>query len=227
MKYLGFKDSDFIFLGYPDFGTINIFTGYWGQVMPFRGMFTRVTSVPYKECFSYNAPYIGDSILNDIKKILVDFKPTKIFVSSPVDTNGDHRSLYLFLQVALLDLENLIPPPEVFEYIIHYAGWPIPRGFHPKLELKSPMGLSGSDVNWVRYVLDDQMIDKKKKAISFYKSQIECNPPYLFTFARKNELFGRHPVIDITEEKSEDINWVRAENKMNIKSAPEARNCCW
>ena len=93
-----FNDNDFVFLGYPDFGTMNIFTGYWGSSKSFRSMFTRVTAVPYKECLSYGAPYTGESILKDIKKILIDFKPTKIFLTLPVDTNPDHRSIYLFLR---------------------------------------------------------------------------------------------------------------------------------
>lgn len=101
MKSLGLSKNNIIFLGYPDFGTMEILTKYWGKTKPFKAMFTRVSKVSYPEAFSINAPYTGESILKDLKKIILDFKPTKIFVSHPADTNRDHRALYLFLQVAL------------------------------------------------------------------------------------------------------------------------------
>lgn len=202
---LGLSPSDIIFLGYPDFGTLEILTKYWGKTKPFRSMFTRVTKVTYPEAMSVNAPYVGESILKDLKKIILDFRPTKIFVSHPADTNRDHRSLYLFLQVVLWDLEGQIKRPQLFPCIIHVHGWPKPRGYHPDLELTPPHKLTG--VLWRKLALTEQEIKAKHDAIAFYKSQIEYNPPYLFTFARKNELFGDFPVIKLKRQKTKEILW--------------------
>lgn len=217
MKSLGLEESQLIFLGYPDSGTTEIFTKYWGAVRPFKSMLTKITFVPYQDTFSYKAPYKGESILNDIKKILLDFQPTKIFVTLPADTHADHRAYYLFLQIALLDLEGKIPSAEVYPYIVHVVGWPLPRGYHPELPLDIPEGLSNANLNWWIVDLDPHEVEKKKEAIDYYKSQNACNPKYLYTFARKNELFGRFSDILLEENKSK-IEWEKYVSKQRIIS---------
>jgi LmbE family N-acetylglucosaminyl deacetylase len=221
MVSLGVKPEDIIFLGYPDFGTLEIFTKYWGGVPPFKGLFTKVSRVSYREAMSMNAPYVGESILKDIEAIILDFRPTKIFVSHPADVNRDHRSLYLFLQVALWDLESKVKSPRVFPYIIHVARWPVPRGYHPELELKNPDSLANSGIVWHSLVLMEQELKTKHDTISFYRSQIEYNPAYLFTFARANELFGDFPVIGMNVQDSGEIIWHDLENPLNIEADPE------
>lgn len=207
MASLGLKREDIIFLGYPDWGTMEILTKYWGDIKPFKTLLTRVNKVSYKDAFSFNAPYMGESIVNDIKKIILDFKPNKIFVSHPGDSNRDHQSLYLFLKIVLWDLNshNLHINPQVFPYIIHVVGWPKPRGFHPELELDPPPKLE--DAAWQDYSLTLQELENKSKAIGFYQSQIKYNPPYLFTFARKQELFGDYPNLILKDEDAPDIKW--------------------
>ena len=71
MSDLGLSRKDLTFLGYPDAGTMAIFTQYWGDTKPFKALFTRVSKVPYPECISPGAPYVGESILKDIKKIIL------------------------------------------------------------------------------------------------------------------------------------------------------------
>jgi len=205
MALLGLKPADVIFLGYPDFGTMEILTKYWGETRPFKSMLTRVTKVAYPEAMSFNAPYVGESILKDIKQILLDFRPTKVFVSHPADTNRDHRSLYLFLQVALWDLEKQIKRPQIFPCLIHVRGWLKPRGYHPDLELNPPPKLIGA--SWQKLELTEKEIKTKRDAIACYRSQIKYNPPYLFTFARKNELFGDLSVIKLNKPKTKEIIW--------------------
>ncbi|MCX5687342.1 MAG: hypothetical protein NTV71_01645 [Candidatus Omnitrophica bacterium] len=57
----------------------------------------------------------------------------------------------------------------------------------------------------------------KHNAISFYKSQIEYNPWYLFTFARRNELFGDFPAIKLSAEDSKEIIWHDLEAYQSIE----------
>jgi len=217
MVSIGVNPADIIFLGYPDFGTLEMFTKYWGNITPYRGLFTRVSKVSYQEAMSVGVSYTGDSVLRDIEKIIAGFKPTKIFVSHPGDINRDHRSLYLFLQVALWDLEGKIHSPKVFPYIIHVAHWPVPRGYHPELELKIPDSLVNSGIEWSNLTLTEEELKAKHDAISFYKSQIEYNPWYLMTFARRNELFGDFPMIKLRSEGSKEIIWHDLEAYQNIK----------
>jgi len=205
MDVLGLEQENLVFLGYPDFGTMHIFTQYWGDTKPFKSLLTKVRKVPYPECLSPKAPYVGESILKDLKTVITDFKPTKIFVTSPVDYNRDHRSLYLFLRVVLWDLEGTITMPEVICYLVHCLEWPMPRGCYPNLSLDPPKVLKDSDIVWKEYNLDPEQIRKKHDAIMCYKSQNEYNPLYLLSFARKNELFGNYPEIIVENNDTYEV----------------------
>lgn len=205
MEFLGLGQKDILFLGYPDFGTLEILLKYWGKVSPCKSIFSRTSRVPYKEALSYQAPYVGESILQDLKAVILDFKPTKIFVSHPADSNRDHQALYLFLRVALWDLEGKIKSPKIFPYLIHVVGWPVPRGYHPELGLKPPDALEKA--RWLASKLTDDEIIDKHKATSFYASQIKYNPLYLFTFSRRNELFGDLEPLKLKTQRKENLYW--------------------
>jgi len=195
MRLLGLSESNLIFLGYPDFGTFNILSQYWGDTKSFRSFLTRISSVPYRENLSFGAPYKGESILNDLKKVLLAFRPNKIFISHPADTNVDHKSLYLFLQVALRDLGKDIPAPKVYPYLIHCVGWPRPRHYHPELSLDPPQKFLHSSIPWIRVELNQQQLNKKHQAVLCYGSQTRSSAFYLLAFCRKNELFGDYSDI--------------------------------
>lgn len=205
LRCLGIDPAQVIFLGYPDFGTMEILTKYWGDVKPYKSSFTRVSKVSYPEALSPGSPYAGESILRDLKAVILGYKPTKIFVSHPADTNRDHRALYLFLQVALWDLENQMKRPEVYPYIIHVVGWPKPRGYRPNLSLEPPKKYTG--VSWRKLTLSDADVKTKRICIRYFKSQIEYAPWYLYTFARKNELFGDYPPILLKKQTGPDVEW--------------------
>jgi LmbE family N-acetylglucosaminyl deacetylase len=222
MKSLGIKEEDIYFLGYPDYGTKEILLKYWETQRPFRDRLTRISSVPYDRCLSPAAPYVGESILADLKKILRDFKPNKIFVSHPADINRDHQALYVFLRVALWDLEKEMRAPAVYPYLIHAVKWPLPRGFHPELPLETPLQLTGTGITWYRMDLTEEEIAQKQKAISLYKTQLVGTPHYLVTFARKNELFGDYSAIRLKKEDKQPSFWHLIETLYNEeKSSPQ------
>ena len=202
MKFLGLSENDLVFLGYPDYGTFEIFCKYWQTKKPFRDRLTRISNVPYKDNPSYGAPYYGESILKDLVNQILDYKPDKIFVSHPADVNVDHKSLYLFLQVALSDLEGLFPAPKVYPYLVHFVGWPKPRHYHPELELYPPDEFINSKIDWQRLDLSFDELDKKYQSILFYKSQTQTSAFYLFSFARENELFGDYPVLGLNPQST-------------------------
>jgi len=197
MSLLGVDSRNLIFLGYPDFGTFAIFQDVWKKSKPYKSILTRISKVPYKENFSFNAPYKGESILSDLENILKDYKPNKIFVSHPADTNVDHKTFYLFLQIALHDLEKEIPKPKVYPYLVHCVGWPLPRHYHPELTLEPPKQFLGSEVQWSQLQLTPDQINKKHQALLCYKSQTSSSAFYLLSFVRKNELFGDYPDIEL------------------------------
>ena len=185
---LGLAPADLTFLGYPDFGTLIIWNQHWGERPPFRSMLTRVTEVPYTNAFRRGAPYKGEEILADLKTVIRDFKPTKIFVSHPGDHNPDHRSLYLFTRVALWDLEQELRP-QVFPYLVHYKKWPRPQGYHPDIPLVPPK-LFRDTVQWNSLSLPPDPVAIKRDAIQRHASQYAVSAAYLDSFIRPNELFG-------------------------------------
>lgn len=209
MEVLGLKKEDLIFLGYPDFGTLSIFMRYWKSIRPYRSLLTRISSVPYFEAISFGAPYLAESILNDLKKVLLDYQPQGIFVSHPLDTNVDHKAFYLFLQIALAELKEKIPSPEVYPYLVHHVGWPLPRHYHPQLLLIPPQEFCEQFFNWLKLDLTEEEIENKKKAILCYKSQTMSSAFYLLSFARKNELFGGALEINLSAKPQEkkEFSW--------------------
>lgn len=213
MRFLGLADKDLVFLGYPDYGTFEIFCKYWQAGKPFRDRLTRISSVPYKENPSYGAEYIGENILADLTKQILEYRPDKIFVSHPADVNVDHKTLYLFLQVALSDLAESIAKPQVYPYLVHCVGWPKPRHYHPELGLSAPSKFKGSKLEWLRCDLSQEELDKKYRSIFFYKSQTQSSAFYLLSFARKNELFSDYPALELKPQsasKSKEITYSEA-----------------
>jgi len=224
MESLGLSEKDLVFLGYPDFGTFTIFSRHWQDSKPFRDRLTRISSVPYEDNPSYGAAYCGENILNDLSKQILDYSPDKIFVSHPADVNVDHKSLYLFLQVALSDLEGRIPAPKVYPYLVHCIGWPKPRHYHPELDLYPPDKFIDSEINWVRLDLGFGELDKKYQSILFYKSQTESSAFYLLSFARENELFGDYPVLELAPQetlKDKAVSYSGVSKMLKDTSVPE------
>ena len=217
---LGVAPQDLVFLGYPDFGTLNIWYYHWNQRPPYRSIMTRVVAVPYKGAYRFGAPYKGEDILRDLRSIIRDFKPTKIFVSHPADHNGDHLALYLYLRVALWD--EGMDDVELYPYLIHYLTWPKPKGFHPEKDLTPPEALADDEV-WKQYHLSALQIETKKKALQAHKTQFLSSPRYLLSFVKFNELFGDFPPLKL--HLNENISIISGRKKlMSTMELPEELN---
>jgi len=214
MELLGVPEDKLIFLGYPDFGTFSIFQKYWQGSKPYKSILTRISRVPYKENLSFGAPYVGESILKDLKAVLLAYRPNKVFVSHPIDVNGDHRVFSLFLQVALADLRGILPEVAVYDYLIHWKGWPLPRRYHPELPIFAPSQFKGTQAVWFIHNLSRHDLEKKYKAILCSKSQTQSSAFYLLSFARKNELFGYFPEINLKDGDWESAFGLNAENNL-------------
>jgi LmbE family N-acetylglucosaminyl deacetylase len=161
-KALGVSTQQPTFLGYPDFGTLDIWCSHWGDRPPVESLLTHVGAVPYPNAFRPGAPYKGEEILADLEKILLEFRPTKTFVSHPGDYNPDHKSLYLFLRVVLWDLENEINPV-VYPYLVHYRQWPTPKGYRPSDSLSPPHEFEPR-IQWQDHDLNSIEIERKHNA---------------------------------------------------------------
>jgi hypothetical protein len=163
-------------------------------------MLTRVSAVPYRNANRPGALYRGDEILEDMKAILSEFKPTKVFVSHPADGHRDHRAFYLFTQVALWELKI---HPEIFPYLIHHPRWPEPRGFVAGRVLTPPA--SFHQMAWASRTLTSEQIDGKRLAIEAHRTQMAKDHAYLLSFVAQNELFGDFPPIALPEQSAAHI----------------------
>lgn len=208
-KVLGLAADNLIFFGYPDFGTFAMFQYYWDAKKPYRSILSRQTKVPYKNNYSFDKPYIAENVLQDITSVLLDFQPTKIFVTHPADSNADHRAYYLFLQAALNEIGDQIAKPKIYNYLVHCVGWPLPRRYHPEYPLIPPRQLWDSEISWQRLPLTTEEIDKKHKAVLCNKSQTSSSAFYLLSFVRNNELFGSYPDVILSKPGAQKVLPVR------------------
>jgi LmbE family N-acetylglucosaminyl deacetylase len=190
---LGLSAGDLQFLGYPDFGTLDMWYHAWGDAPPVRGILTRATAVPYKNALRPGAPYKGEEVLKDLTTILREFRPTKVFVSHPADHHPDHRALYVFTRVALFDLEKELAPP-LYPYLVHYSRWPSPLGYHPEQPMQVPAPL-GDQVLWQAAPLDSPQETVKMEALRRHKTQMKATPRFLQAFVRRTEPFGDFPPV--------------------------------
>ena len=197
-KVLGLSPGQLTFLGYPDFGTLHIWSSHWNDQPPFRSMLTRVTAVPYPNARRHGAAYKGEEILKDLTEIIREFRPTKVFVSHPGDHMPDHRALYLFARVALWDLEPDLRPA-VYPYLVHFTRWPVPRGYRPS-RLLSPPALLRQQVFWQTSPLNSNEVSVKRTALKAHRTQYGSSARYLLSFVSSNELFGDFPVVHAPTE---------------------------
>lgn len=216
-KILGVPKEQLTFLGYPDFKTLDIWYSHWGESPAASSMLTEVKAVPYSNAFRPGAPYKGEDILQDLKTILREFKPTKIFLSHPADHNPDHKSLYLFTRVALWDLESEIKS-ELHPYIIHYANWPQPNGYLPGASLIPP-ALFQQSIPWHSIALTNPEVESKHNAIKQHRSQYDSSEQYLLTFIRSNELFGDFEPVVLSPQLAPIV--LTAKSKKDLATLPE------
>ena len=185
---LGVAAQDLRFLGYPDYGTLDIWRAHWGSQPPARGRLTRARAVPYSNAFRPGAPYKGEAILADLETILKDFRPTQIFVSHPADHHPDHAALYLFTRVALWDVQEEVTAA-IHPYLVHYPGWPRVKGLREQDALAPPPSLLAG-FRWQSRELPPDDIAVKRKALAEHRTQFGYSASRLLPFVRPNELFG-------------------------------------
>ena len=194
-RVLGLETHQLTFLGYPDFGALHIWNNCWGAHPPYKSMLTRATAVPYANALRPGARYTGEDILQDLTAMVRDFKPTKIFISHPADHNPDHRALYLFMRVALWDMESDLRP-QLLPYLTHFQRWPEPQGLHAAKSLEPP-DIMREAAAWYLFPLGSNQVSVKLAALKAHESQFRYSGKYLSSFVRQNELFGDLPAINL------------------------------
>jgi LmbE family N-acetylglucosaminyl deacetylase len=192
MRLLGLKDEDVIFLGYPDRGTSGMWLDNWAPDRPYRSHFTKCTSSPYKNSYRREAPYCGRALLADLESVILSFRPTTIYYPHPSDLHSDHWTVNCFVTQALYEL-NALHRVRTGLYLVHRGDkgdWPIPQGLHPSQPMAPPAYLGDIGLHWYEYPLSKEDTVLKLKAIHAYRSQLPFLGEFLYSFDRRNEMFG-------------------------------------
>ena len=218
---LGLVPDHLTFLGYPDWGTLTMWRDYWESGDVFRSDATQASAVPYKDAFDYQASYKPQNIETDFVRLFREFKPTKVFVTHPADTNRDHRAAANFVRLALLDVEGEGVRPEVFYYVVHFGHWTRPYHYHPELELQPPRALLNNG-NWMNLSLTPQQTENKHTAILLNRTQTTYGQYFLVSLARANEVFAAMPIETIPRVPADvAVDWRKAVRNKAIPAITE------
>ena len=190
---LGVSPGNVYFLGYPDRGLRPLWETHWQT--PYRSFYTGHTRSPYPVSYTPHTVYTGQSLQNDLVRLITVVQPTDVFVTHPADDHPDHSAAASFAQVALraCALMPWAKNVQLHYYIVHRGDWPLPQGKHPDASLSPPRGLVYGDTRWRAYRLTQAAETAKAKALSRYVSQLHVSRRFLTSFVRTNELFAEMP----------------------------------
>lgn len=198
---LGVARQEITFLGYPDRGIARLWDTNWAGTKLFYSKFTGWDRSPYANCFTFRAPYCGESLLSDISKLLVRERPTDIYLPHPCDNHPDHYATYCFVMAAVKQIESKQPELtarlKLHTYLVHRGDWPVPRGARLGSALAPPHALASGDTTWRSLPLPPEVARLKLRAIRAYRTQTAVEKGFLTSFGRATELFGSIPARSI------------------------------
>ena len=202
MRSLGLKQSDIIFLGYPDSYLATMFNNpgltykannrtqtYGNDAIGSRDFRRSRTGV--------SAYYRGNDVTADIRTIINEFRPIEIYTHSVYDDHSDHSSVFRFVNKALTEIKTGSPnyKPRLCTTIECFPGvgysWPGPAGqtqfntpFPSPRNLETLTPLRWANRTTIR--LSRDMIERKKTALDFYVSQ---EPSSYYQYIHNDEFF--------------------------------------
>jgi LmbE family N-acetylglucosaminyl deacetylase len=199
---LGVAKDDVTFLGFPDFHLLSLFRSGWDPASPKKSTLTRVSAVPYDNAMVPGSAYTATNLLAQIKDVIVAADPTVIVLAGghPADFNPDHRALYLFVRVALRELDR--EKTRLFPALIHYPRWPMSS--RPDDPLLAPKHWEGTS-HWTALTLSSADRAAKDTALTHHASQFRTSAKYFRSFVRRNELFGDFIPLMLPQEATIDV----------------------
>jgi N-acetyl-1-D-myo-inositol-2-amino-2-deoxy-alpha-D-glucopyranoside deacetylase len=190
-RQLGLAKRDVHFLGFPDGGLAELWRTHWKRGRPYTSPYTKEDSSPYPDTVNGDVDYDGQDLTSVVTRELQDFRPSVVIMPHPYEQHPDHVHTSYFVTEAvsaLVDRGQLVPPPMILTYVVHYPSWPIVPG--PYFDrLVSPREIA--DTRWVQTELAPAELAAKRAALTQYKSQLEVMGGFLRRFLCRNELFGR------------------------------------
>jgi len=161
-QILGVRESDVVFLGFPDEGLDKT---YHRHFYPADGNYasatTKVDHVPYLGVLHPSQAYLGQNLEDDLKEAIISFSPTMVVTTHALDSHPDHKIAFLMTEEVKKELAaNWL----ILGSLVHFKSYPAGGGY-----LFPPKKLFGSD--WISLELTAAERDKKKAAFEAHGSQ--------------------------------------------------------
>ncbi len=121
----GVPEKQVSFLGYPDGGLLALWGEAWDGGHLYTSPATKSDHSPYADSFRPGTPYAGRAVLDDLGKILRQFRPTLVVLPDPGDRHPDHWVAYAFGHAALYEVGSRA---QTLCYLVHKTGWSEPAG---------------------------------------------------------------------------------------------------
>lgn len=199
LNLLGLSTNNIFFLGYPDGGLDKLWLYNFDKDKPFFNPKIESSYSPYERNYRPKALYTGWDVVQDLTEIIKEFKPTIIYYPHPNDQHPDHWATNAFVKYTLTR-EKLDKIKENL-YLVHRGLWPTSVVIPGNEGLLPPRSLLNTGTIWVKTPLHHDEMEKKKRAILAYQSQIKVMRYFLLSFARPNELFGIYPDAVLAKNK--------------------------
>jgi mycothiol S-conjugate amidase len=205
LRALGLGPGDGVFLGFPDDGIDDLWSGHWSTRKPYTSPYTRFDHPFYKESLSRRVEYAGTDLEGEIARILREFSPDWVLVPDPRDRHPDHCTTGVFVLDALRKLRQSGEQPfvrvHVLTFLVHYPDYPASPAWIREI---AGAGVGGSatagkvlsGAHWVHLQLTPMELATKRQALSAYQSQIQVMNSFLTQFMLPFELFGE---LDATQ----------------------------
>ncbi|MHB8057001.1 MAG: Ig-like domain-containing protein [Desulfuromonadaceae bacterium] len=211
---LGMKESDVIFLGYPDLGLTPMYSYYLSDSDAYMAENGQRTTYGHRGLgssdfhfyqYGVHAYYNKPAILMDLIKIISDFRPDHIFTTGEYDLHPDHSIADAIIVEALTVISGNNPEykPIIHKTIIHGGNdslWPTAK--NPATDFTAPPVLGSTSLNWawresvkLPVVMQNDIINTNLKfnTIQKYSSQLDYyndrQDNYLTSFVHKDEIF--------------------------------------
>lgn len=187
LQQLGLNPEAGVYLGYPDRGLLSM------ALRPnrvYRSPATQATTVPYSNAQTPGAPYTALALTDDLRRVIAEFQPTRVFTTHPLDDHEDHTAAALFTREAIEQAMNageLAQKPALYYYLVHRGDWPLPQGEYRHRPLAPPLGLLNQA--WFSFPLSHTAQERKRAALQAHESQYALMARFLSSFLRQNELF--------------------------------------
>ncbi|MGB9792028.1 MAG: PIG-L deacetylase family protein [Thermacetogeniaceae bacterium] len=168
LRELGVRENDIIFMRYPDKGLLMLWQSSRGRNL---------------SCTAQ-----GRQLANFLRNFIISFHPTDIYYPASVDEHPDHRGVNDFVE-SVLSFSQINVRRHL--YLVHYEKnkWPYFPRLSRYLPLIPPYELIDKGWSWEVFPLLPDEIEKKRRAVQLYRSQLTATGGWYLVFVRSEEIF--------------------------------------